>query len=263
MTLDLRSTDCLDLNGMPSLQDGSIDLTVTSPPYDGLRKYQGYTFDFEGIAKELYRVTKPGGVVVWVVGDATVKGSETGTSFRQALRFMDLGFKLHDTMVYAKANPAPQFKVGRYMQSFEYMFVLSKGACVSCNYLMQDTLHPGARNSSAAMRLPDGKIGILTKGHERVKAAKVRTNVWFYFVGGGITTRDKGAFKHPAIFPEQLAADHILSWSNPGDLVLDPMCGSGTTCKMALLHGRRAIGMDISAEYIEIARERCAKVVEN
>ena len=92
--------DCL--NTMRAMPDGVIDLVITSPPYDDLRNYKGYSFDFESIAKELFRVVKEGGVVVWVVGDATVDGSETGTSFRQALFFKEVGFNLHDTMIYMK-----------------------------------------------------------------------------------------------------------------------------------------------------------------
>lgn len=98
--------DCVEL--MKEIPDDFIDLTVTSPPYDNLRDYNNeMTWNFEKfkeVAKELFRITKPGGVVVWVVGDATIKGSETGTSFRQALFFKDCGFNLHDTMIYKKTR---------------------------------------------------------------------------------------------------------------------------------------------------------------
>ena len=112
-----------------------IDLTVTSPPYDNLRAYNGYSWDFESVAQELYRITKDGGVVVWVVGDATIKGSETGTSFKQALYFKEIGFKLHDTMIYQ--SDKPPLTHNRYEQKFEYMFVFSKGRPKTFNPIME------------------------------------------------------------------------------------------------------------------------------
>jgi DNA modification methylase len=244
--------DCVEV--MKSWPDECIDLTVTSPPYDNLRDYKGYTFDFETIAKELYRVTKPGGVVVWVVSDATINGSETGTSFRQALYFKDVcGFNLHDTMIYKKkASRFPE--TNRYYQVFEYMFVFSKGRPKTVN-LIRDRRNLGfgnaicehARQKDGTLKKRKGKI---------ISKLGVRFNIWEYSTGGSISAQDEIAFQHPAIFPEQLAADHIISWSNPGDIVLDPMCGSGTTCKMALKLGRRFIGIDIAEEYCEIARKR-------
>jgi len=240
---------------MKSWPDECIDLTVTSPPYDNLRDYKGYTFDFETIAKELYRITKPGGVVVWIVGDATINGSETGTSFRQALYFKDVcGFKLHDTMIYKKkASKFPD--TNRYYQVFEYMFVFSKGRPKTVN-LIRDRRNLGFGNAiGGSDRQKDGTLKERRKG-KIIPKLGVRFNIWEYSTGWGNSARDEIAFQHPAIFPEQLAADHIISWSNPGDIVLDPMCGSGTTCKMALKLGRRFIGIDIAEEYCEIARKR-------
>lgn len=251
---DLHLGDCREsLRGMP---DGCIDLTVTSPPYDGLRTYNGYSFDFEGIASELYRVTKPGGVLVWVVGDATVKGSETGTSFRQALHFKDVcGFNLHDTMIYAKDNVfAYDPRNGRYKHAFEFMFVLTKGRPATFNPILDK---PTKKTGSSGVTGSRNKKGVLRAAKDvEFKEMQARFNIWSYGVGFNQTTKDKEAFKHPAIFPEALARDHILSWSNPGDLVLDPFLGSGTTGKMALANGRRFIGCEISAEYLEIARRR-------
>ena len=108
--IKLIQGDCLEK--MQDIQDSSIDLTVTSPPYDNLRSYNGNNalwgeHVWKAAIKDLYRVTKDGGVVVWVVGDATIKGSETGTSFKQALWAMECGFRLHDTMIYAKNNYMP------------------------------------------------------------------------------------------------------------------------------------------------------------
>ena len=243
--------DCLE--GMKLLPNECIDLTVTSPPYDNLRKYKGFEWDFEATAKELYRVTKKGGVVVWVVGDATIKGSETGTSFRQALYFKEIGFNLHDTMIWLKPNPTPTDpKCLRYYNAFEYMFIFSKGKPKTCNYIKEKSKNAGKEFGSAPMKRADGSNRDdrteKLKG-VKIKDYKIKSNVWEYAIGSGVS-KDKIAFKHPAIFPEKLAQDHILSWSNEGDIVFDPMCGSGTTCKMAYLNKRNFIGVDISEEYI-------------
>ena len=252
---------CMDAKeGLNLLPDDYIDLTVTSPPYDDLRTYKGYSFDFEPIAKELYRVTKLGGVVVWVVGDATVNGSETGTSFRQALYFRDeCGFNLHDTMIYERQPRFPDHK--RYNNCFEFMFVFSKGKPKTINRIADKVnLTAGTTRIGASERNPDGsmrEMSMSMKG-SRIKNKGVRGNIWKYGTGFNQTTKDKDAYKHPAIFPEQLASDHIISWSNEGDLILDPMCGSGTTCKMAMANNRKYIGIDISEEYCEIARKRIA-----
>jgi len=242
-----------------NIPDNFVDLTVTSPPYDNLRTYKGFVFDYQSMFKELYRITKPGGVVVWVVGDATINGSETGTSFKQALYAKDIGFNLHDTMIYQKdACPFPE--TNRYYPAFEYMFVFSKGKPKTANLIMDKPNKRFGEKITGAGRNPDGTLkqhtAVKNKTNRVVKEFGVRTNVWLYSVGKWKVTKDEYAYKHPAIFPEQLAADHIISWSNPGDIVLDPMCGSGTTCKMALKLGRRFIGIDISEEYCEIARKR-------
>ena len=236
------------------MPDDFIDLTVTSPPYDNLRNYKGYTFDFETLAKELYRVTKPGGAVVWVVGDATINGSETGTSFRQALHFMDVGFNLHDTMIYAKQNPMP-LTHNRYEQQFEYMFILSKGKPRTFNPMKLISTNAGKINKSKHRRFTD--VLEKTSGHgKEIQKEKIKPNIWFYNVGSNKSSNDKVAHKHPAIFPEALAKDHIISWSDKGDLVFDPFMGSGTTAVAALDTGRKYIGAEIAKEYVEIANER-------
>jgi DNA modification methylase len=228
--------------------DESIDLTVTSPPYDDLRKYKGYSFDFESVAKELYRVTKKGGVVVWVVGDKTSKGSESGTSFRQALFFMGLGFNLHDTMAYAKENYVP-LTHNRYEQQFEYMFVFSKGKPKTFNPLLRPNKDAG-KNKGGTFRHTGQELHQRNTDKE-TSAYSIRPNIWFYPVGKNNSTKDSIAFKHPAIFPEQLASDHIMSWSNAGDTVLDPFTGSGTVPKMAVLLGRSYVCFETSQEYVE------------
>jgi site-specific DNA-methyltransferase (adenine-specific) len=252
--------DCLEV--MKGLPDKCIDLTVTSPPYDNLRDYNNkVTWNFEKfkeVAKELFRITKPGGVVVWVVGDATIKGSETGTSFRQALFFMKCGFNLHDTMIYQK-NAMPFPEQTRYIQCFEYMFVMSKGKPKSHNMIKEPTrVANRIKNKKSCQRNKDGTTTPMK--YETGKNERNKWNVWVYEVGYNKTTKDKEAFQHPAMFPEALARDHIISWSNKGDLVLDPFVGSGTTAKMALLNGRNYIGIDISEEYCEIAKKRVSNL---
>jgi site-specific DNA-methyltransferase (adenine-specific) len=239
------------------IADNSVQLTVTSPPYDNLRKYSGFAWDFEAVARELFRVTKPGGVVVWVVADATVNGSETGTSFRQALYFKECGFNLHDTMIYQKAGTGACGSNYAYWSCWEYMFVLSKGRPGAIN-LIEDV-----KNTSSGTR-SGGRIGKNGEQKEKgklrfVKEFSRRTNIWRYTVGA-FNSDDKT--KHPAPFPEQLATDHILSWSNPGDLVLDPFLGSGTTGKRALVNSRRFVGIEISSEYVQLALQRIKRGIK-
>jgi|SRR3990167_1447940 len=238
------------------LPDESVDLTVTSPPYDNIRAYKGFSFDFEGIARELYRVTKEGGVVVWVVGDQTVDGSESGTSFRQALFFKEIGFRLHDTMIYEK-NGTSFPDTNRYYQVFEYMFVFSKGKPKTANLLVdRKNKWPGSWGKSSERQ----EDGILKQKKKIISNEMgIRFNIWRINGGFGFSSKDEIAYEHPAIFPEALAADHIRTWSNQGDLVLDPMCGSGTTCKMAKLLKRNYIGIEISPEYCKLAEQRIAQ----
>ena len=245
--INLHQGDCLEV--MKGMDGGSVDLTVTSPPYDNLRSYNGNNdlwgeHVWKAVLAELYRVTKDGGVVVWVVGDATIKGSETGTSFKQALHAIDCGFNLHDTMIYEKSGMAfPEST--RYHGIFEYMFVLSKGKPKSIN-LIKDR-----KNKYV------GKVGGNKRGGLCARAEfGARFNVWRYANGRDNSTKDRAAFKHPAIFPESLANDHIISWSNEGDIVFDPFMGSGTTGKMAKLNNRKFIGIELDETYLEIARER-------
>jgi site-specific DNA-methyltransferase (adenine-specific) len=246
--------DALDL--MACIEDDTIDMVLTSPPYDNLRTYtDGYTFDFEAIAHETYRVLKPGGVLVWVVGDATINGSETLTSMRQALYFVDdVGFKMHDTMIWQKNGAVGKFN--RYTSAMEYMFVLCKGGISTVNLQLTKSYYAGQRGY---------KTRCSTRGTFRVGGKKTTnyttpfSNVWHITTGYGHITKDKEAYQHPAMFPEKLAERHILTWSNPGDVVLDYFLGSGTTAKMARKHSRNFIGGDISAEYVDIARKRLDK----
>lgn len=244
--------NCLDT--MRRMPDNFVDMVLTSPPYDNMRKYKGFTFPFEEIAKELYRITKEGGIVVWVVGDQTINGSETMTSFKQAIFFVEqCGFKLHDTMIYERQGSYPYDVAKRYFQDFEYMFVFSKKSV--------NTFNPIKIPSSSKKGIPiyrrkltqdltEAKVNRFTSG------LKSLSNIWKYAAGGTTSSSDKIAFQHPAIFPEKLAADHIYTWTNEGDLIYDPFGGSGTTAKMAHLQKRNWILSEISAEYCDIIKKR-------
>jgi DNA modification methylase len=243
--------NCLDT--MKRMPDEFVDLVVTSPPYDNLRTYNGYSFDFESIAAELFRVVKPGGVIVWVVNDSINKGSKTGTSFKQALHFMSLGFNLHDVMIWQKPNYAPMFPtLKRYDQNFEYMMIFTNGSPVTWNPIKDK---PKAASSLARLKYgityakPDGSRSI-AKVVDNSGTLSKRTALWV------VPNGQKRGLKHPAVFPESLASDHIVSWSNKGDVVYDPFMGSGTTAIAAVKLGRRWLGSEISQEYVEIALKR-------
>ena len=254
-------SNCVD--GMKSLEDEVIDLCVTSPPYDDLRTYNdssSWNFDaFKLVAEQLYRVMKIGGVVVWVVGDATIKGSETGSSFRQALHFMDLGFILHDTMIYEKnGSPFPARRDGnRYSQVFEYMFVLSKKTKPKTANLLCDKPNRWAGYThfgSGSIRKKDGTL--VERNIKPIPEFSPRNNIWKYNTGKNYSSKDATAFEHPAIFPESLARDHILTWSNENDLILDPFMGSGTTAVCCLETNRRYLGYEIDETYYDICNRR-------
>ncbi len=258
MTLNqIHNENCLDT--MARLEDGLVDLVVTSPPYDNLRSYRGYSFEFEPVAAELFRVVKPGGVVVWVVGDATIGGSETGTSFRQALYFKELGFNLHDTMIYMKDNPPPVGGASRYYQAFEYMFVLVKGKLGTFNPIVEPRRNKHRDKRTQRTRpVTRNKAGVFTAKEIKIKEQVKLQNVWSYVVSGGSVAEYPGAHEHPAVFPEALVRDHLVSWSNPGDLVYDPFMGSGTVAKVARELGRNYLGSEISKDYCDLAEKRLA-----
>ena len=254
----IHNEKCQDT--MSNLPDGFVDLVVTSPPYDDLREYSGCGFDdFEGVAQGLLRVVKDGGVVVWIVADQTKNGSETGTSFKQALYFKEIGFNLFDTMIYQKP---PRGAVGNnrtYWQSFEYMFILSKGKPKSINLICDRENKDSRAGDNSTKRLADGsRKKVSRSGYGKFGR---RTNVWQYLIGKNHSTKDEIAFTHPAIFPEKLAADHILSWSNEGDIVYDPFNGSGTTTKMAKYLNRQWFGSEVDPNYCEIANHRIGGLV--
>ncbi len=233
------------LTTMGNMEDNYYDLCVTSPPYDSARNYNGYSFDFESIAKELYRTRKDGGVLVWVINDQTKGGTESGTSFRQCLYFKEIGFNIHDTMIFAKNNPPP-LTHNRYDPAFEFMFVLSKRRPKTFNPLLEPSSQSGKKINRGSGFKAIGEENYITRVREEVttiKELKYRKNIWYYSVG----SRDTGS--HPAPFPKELASDHISSWSNENDIVYDCFSGSGTTCKMARLLKRNYIGSEISEKY--------------
>ena len=252
--IDLRHGDCLEI--MKSFENDYIDLTVTSPPYDNLRTYNNSLewgeHIWKPVIKELYRITKDGGVVVWVVGDATIKGSETGTSFKQALYFMECGFNLHDTMIWHKPNAMPQVDKSRNCQCFEYMFIFSKGKPNSTNIIKILTKNAGKTIKRKTLQNENMNKKERT---DTTKKTRLAFNVYSLNVGG------KKEAEHPALFPEQLAKDHITTWSNENDIVFDPFMGSGTTGKMALLKNRKFIGIEKDLNYFNIAKKRIKKTV--
>ena len=247
---NIYNMDCLD--GLKLLQDDSVDLTVTSPPYDNIRSYNGNISQwnhekFQRIADQLYRVTKPGGVVVWVVADGTENGSETLTSFKQALYFNEIGFSLYDTMIWEKPSPAVPTE-SRYYDVFEYMFVFCKGNKPKSLNLLCDRDNKSAGSTSKRETRSAREDRKLTGAYRTVKETSRRFNVWRI-------DRGRNLSKHPAVFPYDLARDHILSWSSPGDLVLDPFMGSGTTAVAAKNNDRDFIGFEIDKTYFDEAKE--------
>ncbi len=265
-TYHIKNKDCIEY--MRGIDDDTIDLTVTSPPYDNLRTYEDsvkWDFNiFKQIANELYRITANGGVVVWIVGDATINGSETGSSFEQALYFKSIGFNLHDTMIYQKTNPAPTGGSNRYYSAFEYMFVLSIGAPKTFNEIRVTRSNKWndkrkSRNKNY-VRNKEGNFKTKDVPLNLDRPVKMK-NVWEAVVGGGNSTRDNYAFEHPAILPEKIAEQHILSWSNQGDIVFDPFMGSGTTGKMALKNNRTFFGCEIVSKYFDISVKRLTPLI--
>jgi len=237
---------------MRTLPSESIDLVVTSPPYDDLRTYGGHSWDFYGVAWNLKRLLKPGGVIVWVVADQTSNHSETLSSMYQAQFFRDIGLCLYDTMIWEKASRIPT--EGRYYNVMEYMFVISKGKPKALNFIVDH------KNATCGQTRRKDKV--INKGrNEKYEDEFIttgeysrRSNIWKYGTAGNGTD-------HPAIFPDELARDHILSWSNEGDIVLDPFSGSGTTAKMAKHNARRFIGIEVNPDYVEMSQQRLAQGV--
>ena len=250
MLMEINKLYCeSNLDTMAKMPDCFVDLTVTSPPYDDLRTYNGYSFPFEEIVKELFRVTKQGGGVVWVIADQTKNGSESGTSFKQALFFKEIGFNIHDTMIYKKKRIVP-LTHNRYEQGFEYMFIFSKGKPKTFNPIMIDCIYAGTETWGKRTFHKTNSSGLVSVDNKKINDKKQKDNVWEF-----LNAKDN-VHKHPAPFPEQLANDHILSWSNEGDLIYDPFMGSGTTALASIKLNRNWIGSEISEEYVQVVNKR-------
>lgn len=251
----LHLGDCVA--GMRTLPDGCIPLTVTSPPYDNLREYGGHTFDFGAVARELWRVTAPGGVLVWFTQDQTVGGGQTGTGCRQQLFLQDIGFRVYERIVMDRINPLPRTR--HYSGVLEIAVVLSKGRPRSVNLLCDKPNRQAGAVYPTFCRSRSGRVDGRAKPIPRYG---VRGVVWRYTVGGPHSTADLGDYAHPSVMPEAMAEDHIRSWSRPGDVVLDPFLGSGTTAKIALLNDRRYLGYEVHEPYFGIAHRRLADARE-
>lgn len=255
--------DCL--LGLSYISDNSIDMVLTSPPYDNLRNYHKNISEtwnedvWKKVLQELFRVLKDGSVLVWVVGDATINGSESGTSFKQALYAKEIGFNIHDTMIYQKQNPMPQFKSHRYTNCFEYMFIFSKGKPCRGEMLYESTKCEGRVdfNYRGQVDKNDNYIG---KDKKIIKDRKLKTNIWTFSQNNGI---DRSVREHKAQFPELLAYNHIISWSNENDLILDPFMGVGTTAKMCILTNRKYLGFEINERYCELADFRLNNTINS
>ena len=248
--LELNNIYCMDnMDGLKMIESDFVDLVVTSPPYDNLRKYNGFNYDFEGVVKELFRIIKNGGIIVWIVNDATINGCETCTSFKQALYFVSIGFNLLDTMIWCKDGGGAIGSKYCYTQNFEYMFIFCKGKPKTVN-LIKDKINLsfGKDRSGVGRRKQNGEFKI-EKRKPNEKMSK-RNNWWLY-----VPRKEDGSSFHPAVFPKQIIKDHIKTWSNEGDIVLDPFMGSGTTAKAAIELNRKYIGFQISKEYCELANE--------
>lgn len=251
MEIKLINEDCLV--AMECIESELVDLIVTSPPYDSLRDYCGYKFSFEPIARQLLRVLKKGGVLVWITSDQTLNGSESASSLKQAIFFRELGFNLHDTMIWRKLKYVP-LTHNRYEQAFEYMFVFSKGKPKTFNPIKIPCSSAGTTRNASVYRKKgkgDGDELSMVKPYT-IKNEKIKSNVW------DVLPQTKGV-GHPAVFPLSLAEDHIKSWSNIGDIVLDPFMGSGTTGIAAGVLQRKFIGIEIAKEYFDMATERISK----
>ncbi len=252
--------DCRDI--LPLIPDKSVDLVLTSPPYDDLRVYGGHKWDFPSVANKLPRILQDGGVLVWVVNDSTIDGSESCTSFKHALFFRDMGLNLHDTMIYEKNGPAyPSFD--KYYQVFEYMFIFSKGKPKTTNLLddRPNRWYGKKFSKIRSRRNREGKLKVQTWLTDEGSDYGIRFNIWRYNVGAGYSSENDIAYEHPAIFPIQLARDHILSWSKPNDIILDPLVGSGTVLWASKELNRKCIGIEIEEKYCEIAAKRCSQSV--
>ena len=238
--------DCLEI--LPTL--GKVDAVVTSPPYDDLRKYgDGHPpLDWKQCVDPLASVLLDGGVLIWNVADSVRDGSETGTSFRQALAFMDAGLRLHDTMLYLRTNVNFPDAV-RYENGFEYMFVFSSGCPKTFNPIKDRPNKYAGLAMHGTDRQRDGSLKPISGLGKLVNRNGKRFNWWFL-------TNNQPDNGHPAPMPYAMAADQITSWTHEGDTILDPFMGSGTTGVACAKMGRKFIGIELEPKYFDIACKR-------
>lgn len=235
----------------------AADLCVTSPPYDSLRDYEGIEWDHKVFMQIARRLRQSVSNIVWIVGDASIDGGESGSSFKQALYFIKLGYKLHDTMIWQKRGFSMPSHT-RYHQIFEYMFVFRRGEIPFSP--IKDVKNITGGKTTLGKNTFRMKNGEMTERARRPAAEwGMRNNIWKTNTTG--QEQPCKTLEHPATFPYKLAHDHIVSWSNQGDMIVDPFMGSGTTLRAAKDLRRTAIGIEISEKYCEIAARKMQQEV--
>jgi len=258
--IDLYKGNCLTVMDELISKGIKVDAIITSPPYDDTKNYNNslnWNFDiFKNVANKLYKSINDGGIIIWVVGDKTKNGSESGTSFRQALYFMDLGLKLHDTMLYRKLNYTP-LTHRRYEQEFEYMFCFSKGKPKTFNPIKIPCKWAGTETWGEASYYKTDDDELTKTNKKVINDKKIKGNIFEYRTGSTKT----GNVKHPAMFPLELAEDMVKSWTNKGDVILDAFMGSGTTGVACKNLCRDFIGIEIDNKYFDIAKKRIKDTV--
>jgi site-specific DNA-methyltransferase (adenine-specific) len=246
-------TDCVE--GMKQIPGSSIDLVVTSPPYDSIRNYNGFTFDLHATGQGIHRVLRDGGIAAMVLQDQTSNFGKSLTSFRTVLDWCDnIGFKLFECVIYRKYGPEGAWWRNRFRVDHEYMPIFLKGN--RPNYFDKEPLkipskHGGKVMTGSGSRRTDGKTNHAVT--RMINPTKCRGTVWDYLMAGD---KDPIKRKHPAPFPDQIPKDFIGCFCPPGGIVLDPFMGCGSTAMAALALGRRFIGFEISPEYCSLAEER-------
>ena len=263
MINQIYNEDCLETMGR--MEDGLCDLILTSPPYDNLRRYGqertnhkrlkgGMSFDFESIAKEMTRVLKPGGVIMWNVQDQTINMSRTGSSMRQALYFMDeCGLNFWDHLIWYKTGtpfPSPH----RYRSVWENMFIFSKGKPNTFNPILKRNKTAGQVRNSRKFR--DHK-GDFVEGFQGTPIREFgnEDNVWYIANGANKSYKNKLSVNHPAVMTDEIARRHILTWTNENDIIYDPFLGASTTTRVARDNNRQWIGSEIHTPYYELSKQ--------
>ncbi len=251
--------DCVEV--LKSIPDNSIDLVVTSPPYDGIRKYNGFSFNLHSTGKELFRVLKDGGIIAMVIQDQTKNFGKSLTSFKTIIDWCEnVGFKLFETIIYKKHGAEGAWWTKRFRVDHEYIPIFLKGerpAYFNKEPLKIPSKHGGKTMTGCATRLTNGKT--LKSKRVFINPMKCRGTLWDYTTCGD-GTRLK--HQHPATFPDKIPVDFIRCFCPKNGIVLDPFIGSGTTALAAIQLNRNYIGIDISKEYCELAKKRIREEIE-